>query len=53
VYISVGENQSYNKTDISLHCTEQVLAIFAIQPETKACKLIILSMHSTPFADIN
>jgi hypothetical protein len=30
VYIFVRKDQSYNKTDISLRCTEQVLEICAI-----------------------
>jgi hypothetical protein len=48
VCIFVRKDQSYNKTDISLHCTEQVLEICAIQFETKASKLIILSLYKAP-----
>jgi hypothetical protein len=35
VYIFVRKDQNYDKTDISLHCTEKVLKISAIQLETK------------------
>jgi hypothetical protein len=40
----VKKDWSYNRTDTSLHCTEQVLEICAIQLETKTFSLIILSI---------
>jgi hypothetical protein len=42
VCIFVRKDQSYNKSGISLHCTEQVLEICAIQLETKASDVVIL-----------
>jgi hypothetical protein len=48
LHIFVRKDQSYNKTDISLHSTEQVLEICAILLETKAFDLVILSLYRAP-----
>jgi hypothetical protein len=53
VCIFVREDQIYNKIDISCHCKEQVLEICAIQLETKASALIILSLYAAPSGDFN
>jgi hypothetical protein len=53
VYIFVREDQIYNKVDISHHCKEQVLEICAIQLETKASALIIISLYRGPSGDFN
>jgi hypothetical protein len=53
VCIFVKEDQIYSKTDISLHCKEQVLEICAVQLETKASALIILSFNRDHSGDFN
>jgi hypothetical protein len=48
VYIFVRKDQSYNKTHISLHCTEHVFEICAILLESKEPDFIILSLYRAP-----
>jgi DNA-binding transcriptional MocR family regulator len=53
VLIFVKKDQHFNKIDISHHCKEQDLEIYAIQLVTKTANLIILSMYRAPSGDIN
>jgi hypothetical protein len=41
-------NKTNSKIDISQHCKEQDLEIYAIQLETKTSNLIILSLYKAP-----
>jgi hypothetical protein len=43
----------WNKIGISHHCKEQVLEICAIQLDTKAPALSILSLYRAPSGDFN
>jgi hypothetical protein len=51
--IFVTENQSYNTTDTSLHCTAQTLELCAVELETKSSAFSILALYGAPSADFN
>jgi hypothetical protein len=53
VFIFIKTAHSFNKTDISHHCKERDLEICAVQLETKAHNLIILSLYRAPSGDFN
>jgi hypothetical protein len=53
VCIFIKKDQCFNKIDISHHCKEQDLEIYAVQLETIACNLIILSLYGAPSGDFN
>jgi hypothetical protein len=43
----------FSKIDISHNCKEKVLEIWAVEVETKASKLIILSLYRAPTGYFN
>jgi hypothetical protein len=53
VYIFVRKDQRFDKSNILFYCIEQISEICAIQLETRASNLIILSLYRAPSADFN
>jgi hypothetical protein len=53
VCIFVRNDQCFNKIDISHHCKEQGLEIYAIQLVTKTCNLIVITLYRAPLGDFN
>jgi hypothetical protein len=53
VCLFVREDESFNKTDTSLHCTEQTLEVCAAEHETKSSNLKILATYRAPSANFN
>jgi hypothetical protein len=53
VCILVCKDLSANKIDISHSCIDKDLEICAVELETEACKLIILSLYRAPIGDFN
>jgi hypothetical protein len=51
--VSVRKDLNVNKIDISHNCKEKDLEICAVQLETEASKLIILSLYRAPTGDFN
>jgi exonuclease III len=49
----VREDQSFKKTDTSLHCAEQNLEVCATEHETKSSNLRILALYTAPSTDFN
>jgi len=53
VCILVSEDQSFNKIDTLLHCTEQTVEVCAVKLETKSSNLHILVLYRAPSANFN
>jgi hypothetical protein len=53
VCIFLNKDQCFNKTDISHHCKEQDLEIYAVQLETKTSNLITLSLYRAHTGDFH
>jgi hypothetical protein len=53
VCIFVRKDLNANKIDISHNCIEKGLEICAVELETEASKLIILSLYRAPTGDFN
>jgi exonuclease III len=53
VCIFVCEDLNVNNIDISHNCLEKDLEICAVELETEASKLIILSLYTAPTGDFN
>jgi len=53
VCIFVHKGLNINKIDISHVCKEKDLEICAVELETKASKLIVLSIYRVPIGDFN
>jgi hypothetical protein len=53
VCIIVRKDFNANKIDISHNCTEKDLEICAVELETEASKLIILSLYRAPYTNFN
>jgi hypothetical protein len=53
VCIFVRKDLNVNKTDILQNCREKDVEICAVELETGAYKLIVLSIYRTPTGDFN
>jgi hypothetical protein len=53
VSIFICKELNFNKTDISYTCREKDLEICAVELETEASKLIILSIYRTLTGNVN
>jgi hypothetical protein len=53
VCIFIREDQSFNKTDTSLHSAEQSLEVCAIELETKSSNLRMLALYRAHSANFN
>jgi hypothetical protein len=53
VCIYVGEGLSFNKINISLHCSELTLEVCGVELETKSSDFRMLALYRAPSASLN